>query len=67
MTPCDAPDESYGDEHKHQEAVRLLADDHGGEVMTSEIQQAEAEQRVRVVRRWFTEGWAGDTAMADDM
>jgi hypothetical protein len=29
--------------------------------------QADSERNVKIARRWFTEGWAGNIALADDI
>ena len=35
--------------------------------MTSPADLATSEQYMAIARRWFTEGWTGDLAMADDI
>jgi hypothetical protein len=35
--------------------------------MTSPVAPETGEQYMQIARRWFTEGWAGNLAMADDI
>jgi predicted ester cyclase len=35
--------------------------------MTSRAEVETSEQYMQIARRWFTEGWAGNLAMADDI
>jgi hypothetical protein len=45
-------------------AIRLLDGYERGKPMTS---QAASEQYMAMARRWFTEGWAGNIVLADDL
>jgi predicted ester cyclase len=38
-----------------------------GEVMTSPAELEISEQYMAIAERWFTEGWTGNLAMADDI
>jgi predicted ester cyclase len=38
-----------------------------GEVMASPVGLETSEQYMAIARRWFTEGWTGNLAMADDI
>jgi len=35
--------------------------------MTSPVELEDGERYVRIAQRWFTEGWAGNLVMADDI
>jgi steroid delta-isomerase-like uncharacterized protein len=35
--------------------------------MTSTAERETSERYMRIARQWFTDGWQGDTAMADDI
>jgi predicted ester cyclase len=38
-----------------------------GEAMTSAAEVENSERYMQIAERWFTEGWAGNLAMADDI